>query len=222
MTIQQLIDEALAKKEPRIRSGKYSPSSLGKCFRNQYWNRKDEPKSNPTDERTERVFKAGNLFHDFVQKTIKAHNQDAEVEVLVEDDDFKGFADLVLANEVIDLKSQHSRAFWYRNGKTWKEIEPMVYTNILQVMFYAINLGKERAKLVYISKDDLCIQEYDLTVTEDWLIEVKAETDKLLDIWAKQELPPAQPRAYPDKDGKPNECKYCSWWDKCKEIESAK
>ena len=218
-SIQELIDKALEKKGERIRSGKYSPSSLGRCFRNQYWNRKDEPQSNPIDNRKQRVFKAGHLFHSFVQDVLIANNPEAKKEVLVETEDFKGYADLVLNGEVIDFKSQHSKAFWYRTNLEWKELEPTLYCNILQVVFYAVNLGKERARLVFISKDDLCIQEYPIEINYKWEEELRKEIFNLQTIWQKQQLPPATPRAYPNKEGKPNECNFCSWKDLCKTIE---
>ena len=212
-SIQELIDKALERKSDRVRSGKFSPSSLGKCYRAQYWNRKNEPPSNPIDERTNRVFKAGNLFHEFVQGLILAQNPQAQKEVLIETEDFKGYADLVLEDEIIDIKSQHSKAFWYRKNLTWKETEPKVYHNIMQVVFYAVELKKDNARLVFVSKDDLCIQEYPLSV-DKYKMDLGVEIATLRDIWHYDALPEAKPRAY---DGK--ECGYCGWQDKCKVIE---
>jgi hypothetical protein len=161
------------------------------------------------------------MFHDFVQDTILAHHPEAKAEVLVETEDFKGYADLVLGNEVVDLKTQHSRAFWYRDGKPWDVIKKEISTNILQVMFYASILGKDRARLVYISKDDLCIQEYDLAVNEAYLAEINQEVENLKTIWKENKLPPATPRVWgvDKKTGKPKECDYCSWKDLCIKIE---
>jgi hypothetical protein len=217
-SIQAQIDKALEKKGERTRSGKFSPSSLGKCFRAQYWNRKNEPVTNPPDERVQRVFKAGNLFHEFVQGVIISNNPEAQKEVLVETEDFKGYADLVLTDEVIDLKSQHSKAFWYRKGLTWKELEPQLFCNILQVCFYAVNLGKEKARLCFISKDDLCIQEFPIIV-DNHKMKLGEEIATLRDFWHWNALPDAKPRAYPSKDGEFKECQYCNWMNKCFELE---
>ena len=214
ISVQELIDKALERKSDRVRSHKFSPSSLGRCYRNQYWNRKDEPVSNPIDERTQRVFKAGNLFHSFVQDLLIAHHPEAQKEVLVETEDFKGYADLVLNEEVIDIKSQHSKAFWYRKDLEWKDLEPKLYCNILQVVFYAVNLGKERARLVMVSKDDLCIQEYPIEVKK-WKNALIQETTSLKTYWGQQGLPPAIPRAYEGK-----ECKYCGFMDTCFKLEN--
>jgi hypothetical protein len=218
-SIQVLIDKALERKGERIRSHKFSPSSLGRCYRAQIFNRKDEPQSNPIDERTLRVFRAGNLFHEFVQDLIIANHPEAQKEVLIETPAFKGYADLVLSDEVIDIKSQHSKAFWYRKNLEWKDIEPKLLCNILQVCFYALNLGRNRARLVFISKDDLCIQEYPIEAKK-WQETLNQEIEVLNGIWAKQELPPAIPRAYPDKNGECAECGYCAWKDLCGKIEN--
>ncbi len=106
MSIQDLIDEALIKEEEiksqRIRSGKFSPSSFGKCYRAQYWNRKNEPKSNPIDVSALRRFKVGNIIHQYAQSFFP----NAQREVLVLNGvDMVGYADIVLENEVIDIKS---------------------------------------------------------------------------------------------------------------------
>jgi len=219
-SLQVLLDKALERKE-KPRSGKFSPSMLGKCYRAQIWNRQNIPQSNPPDERTLRVFKAGLLFHEFVQGVIAKASPSAQIEVLIENDDFKGYTDIVLDDEVIDLKSQHSRAFWHRRNLEWRQLKPKLMPNILQVVYYAVELKKTKARLVFISKDDLSIQEYPLNVA-DYTLELNGEIATLRDFWFYEALPPAMPRAYPDDNGKLQECGYCSWKDHCIETEKQK
>jgi hypothetical protein len=258
MTIQEMVDKALIRPE-RVRSGKWSPSSFGGCYRKQFWNRKDEPKSNPPDARTLRVFAAGQLFHDFIQNIIikglcircggsgrdyqkagvnqelaecqcqrclgtgKGIGDGWEKEVLIECDDVKGFADLVGENEVTDIKSQHSRSFWWMTKKDFN-IREEKYSNWLQVGYYARELGKKFMRLVFVSKDDLCIEEYVQPLDEYWLHELKFELENLRKFWELTVLPPALPRCKPKIDKKTKEvsyweCEYCNWKDKCFEIE---
>lgn len=222
-SVQELIDENLAPKEKRIRSGKFSPSSFGKCYRNQYWNRIDE-ESTPIDPITLRKFKAGNLFHDFVQGLLITET--VKKEVMVESEDVKGFADLVNGEEVIDIKSQHSKAFWHRQKEikestdVEKSIKSMFYNNWLQVVYYAIQLSKPYVRLVFISKDDLCIQEYRQPVDGYWTEEIAKELKMLRQYWSEKILPPALPRLYKQKDGTFKECTYCQFSDKCKGVEN--
>jgi hypothetical protein len=214
ISIQSLIDKALIRPE-RERSGKFNPSSFGGCYRKQYWNRKNEPKSNPPDERQIRVFAAGQLFHDFVQNLMP----NCKKEVLVESDDVKGFADLVSDTEVIDIKSQHSKSFWYMAKFKGDDIKKEKYSNWLQVLYYARELGKKFGRLVFVSKDDLAIQEYVQPLDDYWLGQIDAELKALRYLWKKDELPPAKPRCKPNKKGEYWECNYCDWKDKCFEME---
>ena len=49
-SIQGLIDKKLVQ-EPHKGAGKITASSLGYCYRAQYWSRQNEPQTNPPDER---------------------------------------------------------------------------------------------------------------------------------------------------------------------------
>lgn len=219
--IQTLIDEALAKgnSTPRKRSHKFSPSSFGRCYRAQIWNRADVQKTDEPEDRVLRVFKAGKLFHDFVQEVITKNDPTIQTEVKVEEDDVIGFADLVNGDIVYDLKTVHSGAFHYMKEDISESKKP----NILQVMYYAKMLGKPKASLVFISKDDLCLKEYTLFLDKKWEEELLFELTALRLAWNKYEglkiLPKAEPRAYKDSKGKCKECEYCSWKTLCAETE---
>jgi len=227
MDITKLLDDYIAqeekKREGRVSSGKWKPSMFGACFRRQWWSKHQEKETNPVDDRTKRVFLAGHKFHEFVQDLIPQK----QCEILIETDDIKGYADIVTDDYVIDIKSQHSKAFWFME-KNCTDIIKEKLSNWLQVGWYAIQLKKERCKLVFISKDDLCIKEFDVA-TEKLKDLVEKEISTLLSL---KELPKAKPRLYPIRKkeifndvevyvetGKFNECRYCAFKDKCKEVE---
>jgi hypothetical protein len=210
--IQELLDEHINKnqeaKKDRVRSGCYSPSLFGACYRRQVWNREDKEVTNPPDDRALRVFECGNIFHDFVQRLLPDH----QCEVEVKEPDISGRADIVTEEEVIELKSHHSRAFWY-SSKEGYDIKKEKKNNIMQVCYYALQLKKERARLVYISKDDLCINEWTFTPTQ-WEDAINEELRKLRHWWEVRKTPPAEPRLYKGK-----ECQYCAFKDTCNEKE---
>jgi len=208
--IQNLIDKALEPEERKPRSGKWSPHAFGRCYRYQYWLRKNETPTDPPDKRVLRIFAVGKMFHNFVQDLIK----DTEKEVLCETDDVKGYADLVNTDEVIDIKSQHSFSFWHRK-KEENNIKEKLYPNWLQVMWYAKQLGKKRGRLVFVSKDDLCIQEYTQDLDDYWEGELTEELNKLRVYWEGNILPKPEPRAYKNAKGEFKECGYCSFKTKC-------
>jgi len=204
--IQKLIDDYIAQSRSKKRksSGKISPSDLGRCYRYQYWHRKGEEATNPPDIISLRKFEAGKLFHDFVQNRLPEH----DTEVLCETEDIKGFADIVGDNWVADIKSVHSFQFWHAEKSNYN-IKEKKYQNILQLMCYAMLLGKPKGILVFVSKDDLAISEYEFNLAE-WEHHLNIELGMIRRYWAGDVLPPTQPRAY---DGK--ECKYCIYRDKC-------
>jgi CRISPR/Cas system-associated exonuclease Cas4 (RecB family) len=206
--IQELIDKSLERKGHKG-SGKISPSQLGRCYRFQYWSRKGEEHSNPLDKLTLRKFKCGDLFHEFVQDFLPKH----QTEVLIETEDIKGYADIVLEDEVIDIKSQHSRAFWYMQKSNY-DINTKRYPNILQLMTYCYLLKKPKGRLIFVSKDDLTIAEYGFYLSK-WQKEVENELNHIRFFWKGKKLPPADPRAYLNDKGEPQECKYCPYKDKC-------
>lgn len=220
--IQNLIDQAIALEDKdHIKSGKFSPSLFGRCYRLQYWNRKGEIQSNPADARTKRVFKCGDLFHDFVQELLckKYGVIYYQREVLVECNDVKGYADLVRDNEVVDIKSQHSKAFWYMSKFKGDDIKKEKYPNWLQVGYYARELKKPFMRLVFISKDDLCVNEYVQPLDDYWLKEIQEELNFLRTLWKHEQLPPALPRCYRKKDGTFGECAYCNFLGTCNKLE---
>jgi len=218
--IQAVINEAL-KPQERKPSGLISPSSLGQCFRRQYWARKGEMPSNPIDDRAIRVFKCGNLFEKFVVDNLLKVNPELKTQVEITKDDIHGYADIVTADEVIDIKSQNSKKFWYvaQEIKAGKKVEDIFYNNWMQVMTYAWVLGKEKAGLVFVSKDDLCIEQYTLPLDEYWKNEIDMELTKIRYYWDSKTLPPVSPRLYwKEKEQKFGECGWCPFKDKCGET----
>ncbi len=100
-----------------------------------------------------------------------------------------------------------------------KNIKKDKYTNWLQVMYYTREQHKEFGRLVFVSKDDLCIQEYVQPLDDYWLKQLDTELCALRYLWKKDELPPALPRCFISKDGSSKECEYCNWMDKCNLLE---
>jgi len=221
MSMQEKINKALLEKQKqgleREKSHKFLPSSLGKCYRCQIINRTEIKITNPPDIRTLRIFKAGQLFHDFVQNFLPEH----QTEVPCETKDFKGRADIVTEDTVYDIKSVHSYWFHHANKKDYN-IKTAMYPAWLQVCFYAWVLKKKKICIVKISKDDLCIGEY-VDFTERWRGELEKEINILKMAWGDyitlNALPTASPRAYIDKNGVSKECNYCNYLNWCRETE---
>lgn len=211
--VQTIVDNWLKledeEKSKRERSGKWNPSSFGRCYRYQFWNRKNERQSNPIDVETLRKFRAGKLYHDFVQALLPEHQTEVEVNI----NDVYGFADIVTSNEVTDIKSIRSYGMRALKKLKGNEIIEDKYNYILQVMSYAVILEKARGRLVFIDKDSVEIVEF-IFETKEWESDVMDEIGKLRVYWEKDELPPARPRAFAGQ-----ECDYCVFKDKCDAVE---
>jgi hypothetical protein len=218
-SIQQIIDDQLNTEQQergkRERSGLWNPSMFGNCFRRQWYNRKNIPPSEPFDSRTLRVFKCGYLFESFASNLYLAQNPKAQTQVLVKTEDVCGYADLVEDDIVSDFKSQHSKSFWWMLKS--KDIRQDKKNNWLQVMYYAWKLNKPKGRLCFISKDDLCIQEYYQDFEDGyWLEELSKELKNLSDVWKEEVLPEGKPRIYGGGEkGKGKECEYCNWKTTC-------
>jgi len=213
--IQEQIDQFLlaeeSKKADRIRSGKFSPSSFGRCYRMQYWNRLNEPKTNPINAKTLRVFRIGSLIHQMIQNILKGQYLS---EVKIETNEVLGFADLVNIDEVIDIKSVRSFQFKLMKGMKKKKYDFRTEKkeNILQVTYYGKELVRKKGRLVFIDKDSLDIIEFEFEIAE-FEKELQDELDILNGFWNKKQLPPPIPRCYNGK-----ECSYCGYLDKCNQM----
>ena len=212
MSIQELIDNALLKEEElksaRIRSGKFSPSSFGRCYRMQFWNRKNEPKSNPISVEVLRRFKVGNIIHSYAQSFFPQAQREV---IVLSGDDLVGYADIVLENEVIDIKSCRSYEFKLFKKKGF-DVKEEKFQNCLQVCTYALFLNRLKAKLIFIEKDALDSMEFVLE-TKDFKKNIEEELEMLRGYWKQDKLPPPLPRAYGGNEGK-----YCSFQLKCLEM----
>ncbi len=221
MRVQKIVDDYLLerqrKSQEREKSGKWSPSLFGRCYRLQFYNRKKVKPTNLPTITALRRFRAGDLFHDFIQKLLPEH----QTEVKVETESILGFADIVFDNEVADIKS--IPAFVMRRMKKRRydpkekyNIEEDKFANILQVTSYAYLLHKPQARLIFICKESLDIEEFVFSLAK-WQDKVIEELNILDGYWKKDKLPPALPRAYNKED-----CKYCIYRDRCKKEEAKK
>ena len=194
--------------EKREKSGRWHPSSFGKCYRSQYWQRLNEPKSNVLEAKTLRVFAIGKIIHSFIQNIVSKYEYSI-IESVIDNEDVLAFVDIVGIDEVIEIKSV--RSFGFRMIK--KEGFDLVRDKepeLLQALYYGVKKEKKQVRLVFVDKDTLEFMEFVVEV-EPFVPLLKIEFEILNAYWDKKELPPMLPRAYKGK-----ECKYCGYANKCK------
>jgi hypothetical protein len=222
ISIENIVNQYLEKRNEEEKkahaeySGLISASLLGQCHRRQFYSIQKIEQSNPPDERALRVFACGNVFHQFIQDIAK-ENKNYFIESAYKDNTFSVRADAVTEDSVYEFKSMHSKGFWYMDSeiKAGKTIQEFKIEHCLQVGLGAMCFKKENACLVYISKDDLCIRQFNLR-TQDLEPLVNKEVDAIKDVLKKAVLPPPEPRLYgKDKKGNYKECQYCAFKDRC-------
>jgi len=208
--IDKFLIEERDRKDLRLRSGLWSPSSFGRCYRYQYWNRLNEPKTNPIGAEILRIFRVGNLIHDFFQGILKNEYQ---CEVMIKTEDTLGYADMLSKDEVVDIKSVRSYQFKLMKDKKKKyDFSIDKICEILQVTWYGLNIDKEKGRLIFVNKDSLDVIEYEFKI-KDFEIKLKEELQILNNFWSIKKLPPALPRCYSMK-----ECQYCGYQNKCETL----
>jgi hypothetical protein len=210
--IAKLIEVELLRKQEegkkRERSGKWSPSRLGRCMRYQYWSRLCEPETNLPDITALKRFAVGHLFHDYVQEFFK----DVDVEVKVETDDILGYADIVDKDEVIDIKSVNDWAFKYLLDPKF-DVSKDKPEHCMQVALYCKLLDKPKGSLLFINTKSLATVQCEVNLTE-WIPKVNLELSQLNAYWLVKGVPKAEPRCYAGK-----ECSYCSYLTRCTDYE---
>lgn len=211
---QQLIDESLKRQEKREISS-WHISKLGQCPRGTFLERLGKDPDTTFDERTLRVFDMGKKVEDWLIDLLR---KQAEVEdqVRVEDKELNisGYIDVIVKKgdekKVYEIKSKNSRAFWYMVKKG----EGAMQQHRMQLWTYLYLLKEEEGEIVYVSKDDLEIQQYPVYLEDK---ELKKETlgiiKKLNEAWEKKDgsiLP-----LYPKDDWR---AKYCNYHKQCVKL----
>lgn len=166
--IRPAVDEYLKKKGEEVRDyGKYwSASSAGYCMRKNIFERLGVPHvEKDSDNRTTRVFEAGHIFHEWLQRITKDAGLSIASEVELIDEDFmiKGhFDDLVLVPSpelmepgtvtlyepkpdhliLYDYKTAHSKWFEYVKDRPMSHYNKMQLGTYMYMLRNAQNLEK--------------------------------------------------------------------------------
>lgn len=209
-TIQNLIDKKIIEDREVFTPTSWNVSRLGSCLTGVYLERLGIKPDVDFDERTLRVFNVGRIFEDWVIDIIKSTGKEVETQTRLEDKKLNlvGKFDLKVDGIIYEIKSKHSRAFWHmiKRGGAMEQHEDQLWT-------YLYLTKTEKGIIVYISKDDLAIQEYPVYLeNEEIKNRVMTQLKVLKVAWEKQLPPPP-----PDKDTW--QAKYCRWHHKCLSLD---
>lgn len=211
-SIQAVIAAEVEKeREPRAITS-WHCSGLGSCPTGRYLERLGLPPDEDFDARTLRVFSVGKMMEDWLVGKLQKAQISLQTQVRVEDKELgvSGYADAVVeqngAKLVYEIKSKHSRAFWYMDKKK----EGANLHHKMQLWFYLFNLNVPEGRLVYLSKDDLAILEYPVFLADEELRDSVLNEIALLNAAWTAKLPPL-----PSMDPKDWRSRYCRWHKQC-------
>lgn len=213
-SIQELVNQTIRENGKREKKEikSWHPSKLGSCLTGVYLERAGAEPDEPLDDRTLRVFSVGTMLEDWLVKALEKQYPHIERQARVEwpEMNVSGYADLVVdfgngKKIVYEIKSRHSRAFWHmtKEGKPSRhhEYQAWIYCKVLNI---------EESRLIYLSKDDLAIQEYSVFLNDKRLEQEVADEINLLNRAWKENLPPPIP--FDNNDWR---AQYCNFHKKC-------
>jgi CRISPR/Cas system-associated exonuclease Cas4 (RecB family) len=198
------------KRQAEIRdNSKFRVSDAGRCHLMRYWKRQGKPASDMPDDRAQRIFEVGNVFHVWLQDVLTETGRLFEKELRVEDTHRIGHIDAIVHTDkglvLYDFKTVHSRKFhWKRkegmNGDLHYAMQAFTYSTMLRT-------GVVDVRIAYISKDDLCIEEVSVLQIDDIAEYVYQDWLTLISAWERRERPTPNPAEW--------ECKYCIYRTEC-------
>lgn len=213
--VRKIVDDYLIEKAKEERDyGKFwSASSAGYCQRKLIFERLGVPTTQPDDPRKQRVFQAGHIFHEFIQKLTRDSGISIaqEAELIDEDLLIKGhFDDLVMIDGkliLIDYKTVNSRSFmWARKEKKATGEAKMSHYHRYQLGTYMYEIRKlqsesvkpewldnlpllEEARILKIEKDTLMMDEQQLMWSPAPEKEVVGYWRTLNGYWKERKIP---------------------------------
>ena len=215
--LQNIINQKIKEsREKHHEITSWHASKLGQCLRGVFLERMGVKPDIEFDERTLRVFDLGHIIEEWFVNLLKdVPNVEIKTQEKVEDKELNvsGYCDLIVCHEgnqkVYELKSKHSKAFWYMIDKKEGANRQHEY----QLWLYLKLLKIAEGGLVYISKDDLSIAEFPVLLSNKQLeAEVMNEINLLNRAWKEK-----NPRLLP----LPKEAwksKFCRWHKQCVKL----
>jgi PD-(D/E)XK nuclease superfamily protein len=188
--IRPIIDKLLMSREEAY-PDYFRVSSAGYCYRHNIMKRLGVPPvpGQENDVRTIKVFTAGHIFHEWMQRLTKEAGISVSQEDEVRDPEYElvgHYDDLVRIDEgkliLYDYKTQNSRAF------TWQKGKPISTFHKYQLGTYMWQLRNQypeldEARILKISKDDMRMHEEILYWNDELEDQILHYWDHLKEYW---------------------------------------
>lgn len=177
-----------------LQPNEFFASQAGVCSR-KLWYEKKGYASEP-EVKLLGIFEIGNILHEYVQKNIMSDNKhEIEYPIQIKEGDIviRARIDALSDKEVIEIKSATS----FKD-----EITTPKPLNIMQTNLYLSKFPKHTGKLVYISKLNLLITEFDIEFDKELYDITISKFFKCYEHLLIDELPELE---------RSDQCKYCEF-----------
>lgn len=214
-----ILDEFVTgKEEVRKRViGHFWATDLGKCHRQVYYSFV-VPKAFP--QKTRRIFTAGGIVHDYLQKVVLEHAGRSFRSVFLEkrteftDKEsgivISGRTDIIVVPHegepfVVELKSINENGFHLRKSAS--------FSHRCQLNTYLHSEGLHHGILVYVNKTDLAVRAFRFGYDEKLHASIMQNLKTILCALQQSKLPP---KLMDEKW----QCRYCSYQEECERSEN--
>jgi hypothetical protein len=219
--------------EERVPDGKFHPSSLWMCDRQAVMVARGEPQNIKPDAKTKRVFKIGNIIHEFIQEAMAfkynhedSHGTQMKSEFLIDEQYLTGHGDDVLFVQWL-TEDEEAVVYEYKSTRNLSKVRKDKKANthhIKQGATYCAGLAAAGTKVkelhvVYFEKTNLDIEEFVYPYDPAWRDEVDR---KIADLAPYLDKPGEYPACTGEDWLKKPDHPYCPFYPICHQAKPSK
>ena len=207
----KLIENYVKKKDYPKKLGRYYPSEIGYCLRKTWYSHTDP---RPVDSQLSKIFEAGNMIHEFIEKVISSEKNPqidllgAEIPIKLLHKDFliSGRIDSLILVKIENKKVLVEVKSCKNLPENYKE------EHEAQLQFYLYSLGIKDGLLLYVQKHNLDTVSFEIEADKEKALEILKRFELLHKNLKDKELPEAEARHDEEKIWL---CEKCPWKGEC-------
>ncbi|MFH1364787.1 MAG: PD-(D/E)XK nuclease family protein [Candidatus Aenigmatarchaeota archaeon] len=209
----QMIDNYLHRKAGQKTVGRYYPSEAGSCIRKVWYSYKQPKELGPE---VQRIFKMGNMVHDFVADVLKSEKNpeiellQSELPLIIDKKDFilSGRVDNIL----LVKKNNQKVLVEVKSTKMLDMVKEPVDSHLMQLHLYMHATGIHSGMLLYVEKSTLQSREFPVEYDESVVQDVMSRFYDLHKHLTTDKLPAPEAK---QKQQISWMCNYCEYRERC-------
>ena len=207
LDFNELINNYLSQDKKEKTIGRYYPSEIGSCLRKTWFSYKI-PKE--TDKELLKIFEAGNNLHELVSKILESE-KNPHIELIETELPFKqDEGDFTISGRIdnlILLKENNEKIIVeVKSTKTLPERPKK--DHISQLQLYMHNLQISKGVVLYVQKDNLQTQEFNINYNKEKYDEIIRRFHGLHHCLKLDIIPPAESKLVKNQNWMCNYCEY--------------